>query len=757
MNEKARLTIKTKASGITRTGSVLKIDIDNAANGRDLTYLIAEDNVIKSGDDSVDAGTEEVAKRVEKLVALKKKQTKDTATNFFQISIKEIKRKDTAPESSELDNTINANAITLAKDAYVNGDFDISKNFDIFDHKRNAYDNPDEKYEAEVAKLDELETLLSTLKTDYATDLKTAANIQIDIDKLEKYKDTAAATPAGTEIERAIYDLDAWGGGKIYKSQVEQILKANANGFVLENTLRLLDNFAGTAVTRTITNLNDIKDGKYKGFDITEGAKVGAAADSTTFNPTNLNKNVRSREIFGKNAESDGTRYRVKINNFRFNNSSDKYFGHANYAEISDRKKLRGFQPGDIRANGTHTIHGTTGFNYGDDGTKVVVTTEYNDDKTPKTSDNTTSHADLTKKCFDILHLATDGTADNTDDIIRIAFTNNNFAELKHDNPTTDPTKYHDLLKKQILLLEKQKFKNTKPRAIMKRNDSPTGGFTKVAELEKAISDNNDNKNIKKIYEEFKKLSDSTTTKKTDSLFNALDALIKELRKTGPGGDTPKTWKSNLNADKVADTEIKKLTDAIKLAEDEIKKEGDAAVTAIAIKNQESIKLVNEIKKLFKLCQEAHEGLECDTVKDVKDNVKGLDKDDKSRLEAAVALKKETSDEGKLFYKIFSLESTSEYSDSEDKLDESLTDIKKHIEELEKLIKAKDTDTNTIGQIKKKLKEVESVDSDFKVDTVLSNWKSKLEARKTELQKKKDEKKDNTGGGNKPEKPWWKE
>jgi len=55
------------------------------------------------------------------------------------------------------------------------------------------------------------------------------------------------------------------------------------------------------------------------------------------------------------------------------------------------------------------------------------------------------------------------------------------------------------------------------------------------------------------------------------------------------------------------------------------------------------------------------------------------------------------------------------------------------------------------------LKEVESVDSDFKVDTVLSNWKTKLEERKTELQKKKDEQKDNTEGGNEPEKPWWKE
>ena len=145
--------------------------------------------------------------------------------------------------------------------------------------------------------------------------------------------------------------------------------------------------------------------------------------------------------------------------------------------------------------------------------------------------------------------------------------------------------------------------------------------------------------------------------------------------------------------------------------------------------------------------------IEKETVQDAYTYAKsvGFDKDDRARGEATVALKKETSVEGKLLHKAFSLEGVSKYSDSKDKLDESLTEIKKHIEALEKLIKAKDTETDAMGQIKKKLKEIESVDSEFKVDTFLSNWKSKLEARKTELEtKKKNEKNNNEEDGNKP-------
>ncbi|CAG8577850.1 7997_t:CDS:2, partial [Ambispora leptoticha] len=95
---------------------------------------------------------------------------------------------------------------------------------------------------------------------------------------------------------------------------------------------------------------------------------------------------------------------------------------------------------------------------------------------------------------------------------------------------------------------------------------------------------------------------------------------------------------------------------------------------------------------------------------------------ERGRAEAAVALKGETSDKGKTLHKAFSLKDVSEYSESKDKLDESIEEIKKHIALIEEIIKVKDTET------------------------------SKLESRKTVLETaKKDQQ--NTGGGDGSGKP----
>jgi len=135
----------------------------------------------------------------------------------------------------------------------------------------------------------------------------------------------------------------------------------------LENTFDLLNDFSGAnvvAANRSPAAITDadvanvIKDGKYKGFDITEGAKVAAAADNNTFDPNNLyTQDKRSREIFGKNATVNKARYKTAIDHFRANTSAN-CFGHQDYKDITDPKKLRGFQPGDLDQTGNATITG---------------------------------------------------------------------------------------------------------------------------------------------------------------------------------------------------------------------------------------------------------------------------------------------------------------------------------------------------------------------------------------------------------------
>jgi hypothetical protein len=154
--------------------------------------------------------------------------------------------------------------------------------------------------------------------------------------------------------------------------------------------------------------------------------------------------------------------------------------------------------------------------------------------------------------------------------------------------------------------------------------------------LNKILNDANVKDPAKKIWKEFDKLTDSTTPKKTDGLFGVLNTLITDLSKANPGGDTPKTWKTNLTtvgdkkdawvfvntqtktdddykpngwADKVAAAELKRLTDAIVAAKGKMKGE-DEAPTKTDIDNQESIKTAEAIGNLFALCKEAYGSLD---------------------------------------------------------------------------------------------------------------------------------------------------
>ncbi|KLL03113.1 MAG: hypothetical protein MRERV_52c001, partial [Mycoplasmataceae bacterium RV_VA103A] len=85
---------------------------------------------------------------------------------------------------------------------------------------------------------------------------------------------------------------------------------------------------------------------------------------------------------------------------------------------------------------------------------------------------------------------------------------------------------------------------------------------------------------------------------------------------------------------------------------------------------------------------------------------------------------------------------TTEYSESKDKIEQSLTEIKKHIDLLEKIIKAKSSDSSNEGQLRKKLEEFDDNSGKWgetNTKTFLESLKSSLERRKSELETKQKE------------------
>ncbi|MCE8168164.1 MAG: hypothetical protein I3275_06115, partial [Candidatus Moeniiplasma glomeromycotorum] len=287
-----------------------------------------------------------------------------------------------------------------------------------------------------------------TTNTAFLNTLKTAVrggipNVATDID-YTLYQDFAVA---GNQVYRA--KIDQWhhfltetkkwmDHAKFNK--VEQILKANANGFILEDTWNIKNDYSGAemnygtncpnAITDAELTNKLIENGKYKGFDITEGAEIKSPAeDNTTFNPTNLNnKDKRSREIFGKNAMVNVKRYKLQIDNFR------AVGGAFTDESITDPKALRGFQPGDIGADGKSTL---TGHDIASTTDKLQVARDgkfhphgHASAGDPVNALVEFSQAEMTKKQFDILDLMSGSANDELDNIIRIAFLENDFKEV---------------------------------------------------------------------------------------------------------------------------------------------------------------------------------------------------------------------------------------------------------------------------------------------------------------------------------------
>src|SRR5205085_10936732 len=113
--------------------------------------------------------------------------------------------------------------------------------------------------------------------------------------------------------------------------------------------------------------------------------------------------------------------------------------------------------------------------------------------------------------------------------------------------------------------------------------------------------------------------------------------------------------------------------------------------------------------------------------------------------------------EKKLFKIAEKVGQTADYSDSKDKIEQSITEIKEHIELLDKIIKAKSSETSDEGKIRKLLEGFDDKGNEKWGETTtksfLESLKSTLETRKSELEcKQKEYKKDgdNTQDPGKP-------
>ncbi|MCE8168394.1 MAG: hypothetical protein I3275_07325, partial [Candidatus Moeniiplasma glomeromycotorum] len=506
MVDKVRLKIRTTGD-ITRAGEVVNIAITAGADGRDFTALIADDNTRVAGDTNgtangtgdadfhektwgtafkkgavhsvnLNCGNEETAQEVERLLALKNK----VKTGTFLINILGIAYNTTANTSSIGYAT---NVVTLDANAYSNGNFDIEKNFSIADFAEDNYTNKTEEYTDKITAYNTLINLLKKIKTDYATDLKGKDDIQTDIDKINVYR-----TAVNTTNEGELKELDyaRAGNHKIFEKQlddwfhflteakkwvehagfnkVEQILKANANGFILEGTWNIKNDYSGAemtygancpaAITGAELTAKLIENGKYKGFSITEGTEIKSPAeDNTSLDPANLaNKDKRSREIFGKNAKTDKTRYKLFIDKFRANTDPDG-FGHDSLKNETDPKKLRGFQPGDITSNDGKSV--AVGHNIFDDAVKYLVARDgqYHPHGHANAGDPVNalvefSQKEMTKKQYDILDLMSGSGNDELDNIIRVAFLENDFEEVEGKTKAEHLQMYWDVIRANV-------------------------------------------------------------------------------------------------------------------------------------------------------------------------------------------------------------------------------------------------------------------------------------------------------------------
>ncbi|CAG8448047.1 796_t:CDS:10 [Racocetra fulgida] len=308
------------------------------------------------------------------------------------------------------------------------------------------------------------------------------------------------------------------------------------------------------------------------------------------------------------------------------------------------------------------------------------------------------------------------------------------------------------------------------------------GKFTKQSDLNKILADANLKDPAKKVYQAFDNLGANV---KTDTYYDALVALIGELGKTI---DKPKELRTNFGAEHVAKEAEKQLTTAVAAAKKVMENEGDA-ITKTEIDIVDSIQLAQDIKLVFEKCKKAHGSVTSTEKDGLKGELTGyqtskktawdkvnqyqktagkgyadeaLEKVDEGQKKdqathakyAAMGSAKEVREEatkdgvsdetlvkrGQISAEFKNSDKddekalvviakrageTTEYSDSQDKIEQSLTEIKKHIDVLEKIIKAKSSDSSNEGETDTK--------------TFLESLKSSLESRKSQLETKQKE------------------
>lgn len=143
---------------------------------------------------------------------------------------------------------------------------------------------------------------------------------------------------------------------------IEEILKANANGFVLANTRK-----NEREIYATITLGNDIlkdtsvvNNKKYKGFSLTQGATINSPAITTNNGFARDGKTpIITREIGNKNATPSKKYTKWNIDAFRHANWFGGTHGGVDYRGQTTANQCRGFLPGDIDSD--YKYKGCTG------------------------------------------------------------------------------------------------------------------------------------------------------------------------------------------------------------------------------------------------------------------------------------------------------------------------------------------------------------------------------------------------------------
>ncbi|CAG8540059.1 8776_t:CDS:2 [Paraglomus brasilianum] len=415
-------------------------------------------------------------------------------------------------------------------------------------------------------------------------------------------------------------------------------------------------------------------------------------------------------------------------------------------------------------------------------------------------------YSDITKKCFEILD------ADDIDAVVNIAFLENDFDET-NDSPD-------QLLEMYYYVVRSEQAR--KPTQTPPIPNGKTFNDTNKADLEKKVKDTTLTDDEKKVYKAFK--AETNNDIKNDDVYSVLNTLIGKLKgeidEPEAELETAYSKKGDTEAAKIA---WKFVNDHAKDNNNKAMKDESGAADKI-LADVKGIKLATDIKTVFEDCKKAYgtltsleksglkskledhktkrssawgkvnkyepggkkyadeafvkvdEGQEQDQA--TFDNYAKMESEKKVREEAEKAGQKDetlvkrgqiaahfkNSDkdkEKKLLEIADKVGKTSKYSDSKDKIEQSITEIKAHIELLDKIIKAKGSETSDEARIRKALEGFADKDNKTWGKTTtksfLENLKTALETRKSELESKQKEYKKNDGNNtNGDPKPWWK-